>query len=389
MSIPKIRNLIETRVKDSGDILTGPLDIRGNAASKPLKVRGIVGSDGEGDIGDLYLQYESDKKIYLGNAANHTISEDGSSYSGNAATSTKIAYPGILTTDADIDNFNGVNVFQATTWTDTSSPGVSNGMILNCGWGDNTYGAQIAIDDDPTYFMALRQKGTSGWSAWKKIPMADGTNASGTWGISISGNAAKDGSGNVITSTYLPLDGGTMKGSIAWPSSYNKTCLSFRPSSDTYTATLNYDYGGTECLFLNFKNSQTAFKIITGTNLDGFTNNQITSDTTIPAFMVKNNNVYTSGAYFSASGISDNGGSMSIIPQHSNEINFDGSGAGDTIYIGYRAGSSKPIPSTFVFGGSAGTSAIKFTTYYDKNVRGYSLSKTSSAPSNTDMVWAW
>jgi hypothetical protein len=128
-------------------------------------------------------------------------------------------------------------------------------MILNCGWGNNTYGAQIAIDDDPTYFMALRQKDTSGWSAWKKIPMADGTNASGTWGISISGNAAKDGSGNVITSTYLPLNGGTMKGSIAWPSSYNKTCLSFRPSSDTYTATLNYDFGGTECLFLNFKNS--------------------------------------------------------------------------------------------------------------------------------------
>ena len=188
MAIPKIRNLIEARVKDSGDTLTGPLDIRGNAASKPLKVRGIVGSDGEGNVGDLYFQYESDKKIYLGNTANHTISEDGSSYSGNAATSTKIAYPGILTTDTDIDNFNGVNVFQATTWTDTSSVGVSNGIILNCGWGNNTYGAQIAIDDDPTYFIALRQKGTSGWSAWKKIPMADGTNASGTWEISISGN---------------------------------------------------------------------------------------------------------------------------------------------------------------------------------------------------------
>lgn len=114
----------------------------------------------------------------------------GISISGNAATSTKIAYPGILTTDADIDNFNGVNVFQATTWTHTSSPGVSNGIILNCGWGNNAFGAQIAIDDDPTYFMALRQKGTSGWSAWKKIPMADGTNASGTWNISISGNAA-------------------------------------------------------------------------------------------------------------------------------------------------------------------------------------------------------
>jgi hypothetical protein len=37
--------------------------------------------------------------------------------------------------------------------------------------------------------MALRQKSTT-WGAWKRIPMGDGTGASGTWGISISGNAA-------------------------------------------------------------------------------------------------------------------------------------------------------------------------------------------------------
>ena len=38
----------------------------------------------------------------------------------------------------------------------------------------------------------------------------DGSNASGTWGIDITGKAVKDGSGNVITDTYLPLAGGTL-----------------------------------------------------------------------------------------------------------------------------------------------------------------------------------
>lgn len=49
-------------------------------------------------------------------------------------------------------------------------------------------------------------------------PSKTGDGASGTWGINISGNAAtatkatKDGSGNVISSTYLKLSGGTING---------------------------------------------------------------------------------------------------------------------------------------------------------------------------------
>ncbi len=65
----------------------------------------------------------------------------------------------------------------------------SNGFVISGGWRSTNYGFQLLIDDNPTYIMALRQKGTSGWSAWKRIPMGDGTGASGTWGIDISGSA--------------------------------------------------------------------------------------------------------------------------------------------------------------------------------------------------------
>ena len=104
--------------------------------------------------------------------------------------SKKLSYPAQLTVDDAINAFNTANTFQVATWSGTSSPGVSNGIIINTGWTSTSYGAQIAIDDDPTYYIALRQRDTSGWKAWKRIPMGDGTGASGTWGISISGNAA-------------------------------------------------------------------------------------------------------------------------------------------------------------------------------------------------------
>ena len=112
------------------------------------------------------------------------------SITGNAATSTKIAYPAQLTTDSAINSFNEANKFQVTTWNSTSSPGVSNGIIISTGWGSTSFGAQIAIDDDPTWYIALRQRNGDGWKAWKRIPMGDGTGASGTWGINITGSAA-------------------------------------------------------------------------------------------------------------------------------------------------------------------------------------------------------
>ena len=71
----------------------------------------------------------------------------------------------------------------------SSFPGTYNGIILSGGWTSAKYGFQLAIDDDPNYFIALRQIGNGTWSTWKRIPMGDGTGASGTWGINITGNA--------------------------------------------------------------------------------------------------------------------------------------------------------------------------------------------------------
>ena len=68
----------------------GKVLIKGDAASKPLQVRGIVGNDSETTIGDLYLQYQANAMIYLGNTANYTISADGGKYSGTSSYATTV-----------------------------------------------------------------------------------------------------------------------------------------------------------------------------------------------------------------------------------------------------------------------------------------------------------
>ena len=85
-------------------------------------------------------------------------------------------------------------------------------------FGGSSYSG--ATDDNPKWYFKL--KGTSEQiytfpSTSKTLAATDGSNASGTWGISISGNAntattastatkaTQDGSGNTITSYYVTL----------------------------------------------------------------------------------------------------------------------------------------------------------------------------------------
>ena len=71
----------------TGGTLTGSLDIYGNASQNPLRTRGVIGSDGQGNDGDLYLQYGSTGNIYLGKDGSGCIDNDGKSYNGTAMSS--------------------------------------------------------------------------------------------------------------------------------------------------------------------------------------------------------------------------------------------------------------------------------------------------------------
>lgn len=144
-------------------------------------------------------------------------------------------------TDANVagTGSGGLATFKATNLMTANKP-KSDGHILHFYW-DNTagYDGQVfmSASDNPELQMRGQKAGVYG--SWKTVlssnnytdyvPQKDGTGASGTWGISITGNAAtatkatsadsatkatQDGNGNVISSTYLPLTGGSMTGTI-------------------------------------------------------------------------------------------------------------------------------------------------------------------------------
>lgn len=145
-------------------------------------------------------------------------------------------------TDANVagTGSGGLATFKATNLMTANKP-KSDGHILHFYW-DNTAGYDgqlfMSASDNPELQMRGQKAGVYG--SWKTVlssnnytdyvPQKDGTGASGTWGISITGNAAtatkatsadsatkatQDGNGNVISSTYLPLTGGSMTGTIA------------------------------------------------------------------------------------------------------------------------------------------------------------------------------
>lgn len=92
--------ITSTYLPKSGGTMSGKLTagggikVSGAASDKPLMVRGIVGSDGADTVADLFLQYGANSKIMLGNNGEYSISEDGSTYNGNAATATKATQDG-------------------------------------------------------------------------------------------------------------------------------------------------------------------------------------------------------------------------------------------------------------------------------------------------------
>lgn len=100
------------------------------------------------------------------------------------------------------------NVYQGGS-TDTIGLKHGDGVILTACWASTMSAVQLALDDSG-YNIAFRYKFGS-WYNWKKLAFADGTGATGTWPISITGNAtgsdvtSKISINTSTTNSYYPL----------------------------------------------------------------------------------------------------------------------------------------------------------------------------------------
>lgn len=67
----------KTLINSEGDTMTGRLTITGTASSLPLVTRGIGGSDGYGNLGQLYLNYGTDYEVIFGKTGQANFNKSG------------------------------------------------------------------------------------------------------------------------------------------------------------------------------------------------------------------------------------------------------------------------------------------------------------------------
>lgn len=165
------------------------------------------------------------------------------SVGGNALKANLLANLGRLTdANVTVTGSGGVATFKASSSMTSHKP-PKDGHILHFYW-DNTgnWDSQMCIsaDSSPTVYVRGMTGQANTYGDWKTLldstnytsytVKKDGTGASGTWAIDITGNAAtatkatsadsatkatQDSDGNSINSTYLKLIGGSMTGTIA------------------------------------------------------------------------------------------------------------------------------------------------------------------------------
>ena len=266
MAQPEIVKDIDARVKIPGDTMTGSLtaplfigSLQGNATTATKLGTSTIGSRTKpiyldsGTATDCTYELGANIKAYSGslssggwaalngksNGSSITIAYNNSSASWNSGTYSASLVFGCQDTRGLLDCAYSIPIV---TFGGCSTGGSSN--------------------DSPTWYMKL--SGTNGRTYTlptesKILCASDGTNASGTWGINITGKATQDSNGNIIASTYLPLSGGTINGNITvngnvWYKGLRMQSYEITVGGDLNTyypvAVDSYLYGNTEAIII-------------------------------------------------------------------------------------------------------------------------------------------
>lgn len=120
-------------------------------------------------------------------------------------------------------------------------------MLISIPWSSTAYGSQLAIDDNITPNIKIRGKANGSWGDWSQFLLnsnytnytvkKDGTGASGTWGIDISGNAATATAATKADSATRATTAGSAD-AVTWNNVSGKPG-SFPPSAHTHSEYAN------------------------------------------------------------------------------------------------------------------------------------------------------
>lgn len=173
----------------SGGILTGQLKINGAAADKPLMVRGIIGSDGNGTEGELYLNYGVDASIKIGKEGKTYFDSSGifhgsvtGSVSGNAYTATTLQTSRFI----NGTSFNGSANITTANWgtarniTITDNSGAHSGTATSVN-GSQAYTLKMPATISASFIGSLDGNAKTATSATRASQDGNGANIASTY----------------------------------------------------------------------------------------------------------------------------------------------------------------------------------------------------------------
>lgn len=252
-------------VAKSGDTMTGQLDIRGTAASKPLMTRGIVGSDGSGSDGALYLQYgnSTNDSIFFGNSGAGEIKSNGTLYTGCSAGLE------ILRTNSSCNYSPGINKGAVKEFNGSDLPSSHFYHVYTTMGDDNRYACQLALGMTTTgaYY---RRCDNNTWGNWQSLintnttyTIATGDNNGQIKVTPSSGSAYNVSVKGLGSAAYLTANTAASNSTVVQRNSsgyvyanyFNTTCSAVNPSSYTNSRGLFTSDDGfiRKCTAANFR----------------------------------------------------------------------------------------------------------------------------------------
>lgn len=300
-------NVIKTTyLKLSGGNVTGPVTFGSSVAADELTVGDLVvngsGSFTNGLYGDLIGNATSASKL-----GSSTIGAADRPIYLNAGTATQTTYRmastnATATTARAITDILETGIWYVNGTNSTDLYSIADGAAYVNKY-DNNWIAEI-YQDYRTGQIALRGKNNGTWQAWRKVldssnyntwvPKLDGTGATGTWAINISGNAVKDGSGNTIASYYAPKS--TAVTNVAYDSTNKKLTKTINGTTSDIVAVSTLK---TAMELNNVTNNAQVKKISSSTSGNFVVWNATTGDTVADSGIAKTNvitNVQISGS---------------------------------------------------------------------------------------------
>jgi len=127
---------------------------------------------------------------------------DSSNYTSYAATSGHTHTSLVLSGQSAVDSCAPSDAQRVGAYllSGDSGTGGNDGYITTWKWANGSYLTQLFVDVDPTYNVSLRHRNSAGeWTNWKRFAMGDGTGATGTWGINVTGSAGSVAWGNITS----------------------------------------------------------------------------------------------------------------------------------------------------------------------------------------------